>query len=129
MDPDLATPMVRIHNQDYYTFEITCLADGSLVIPFRWFQRLRHGSNAEFDMYGLGWKVHAEPSTQGYVVNKWDLIQFPVASLLIPFPRLVAQFSDDGMYDPRNIIGLNISFYKLSTFDIRFYCRSAKAAQ
>ncbi|KAJ3719382.1 hypothetical protein C8R42DRAFT_697165 [Lentinula raphanica] len=106
MDPDLATPMVRLGRQDYYTFEI-CQLDserGDLIVPFRWFQRRRLGAESELETWGIGWRAHVVPAAQGYIIHKWEHVQFPTTALLLSLPQLVERFQDDGFHDPRNII-------------------------
>ncbi|KAJ3967685.1 hypothetical protein EV361DRAFT_769198, partial [Lentinula raphanica] len=105
LDPKLATPMIRINNQDFYTYEITRLDNGELVIPHRWF--IHHQDpDSTGTLNGMGWKLKPDHRHHGYVVCEWDEIRFTSKSLLVPFPRLVEQYNEDGLYDPRQILGL-----------------------
>ncbi|KAJ3757100.1 hypothetical protein EV360DRAFT_46748 [Lentinula raphanica] len=103
LDPDLATPMVRFSNQDFYTLEITRLDSGELVIPYRWFTRVQ---NTQEVLYGVAWRVIPDHLNQGYIVCEWDQVQFPATSLLVSFPHLIEQHVEDGFYDPRCIVGI-----------------------
>ncbi|KAH9482828.1 hypothetical protein JR316_0004928 [Psilocybe cubensis] len=64
--PERTTPMIRLHNADYYIFEPTMLKDGSCVIPYRWYVKSGH-------MYACSWVMEKETSengTVGWVVRK-----------------------------------------------------------
>ncbi|KAG2053504.1 hypothetical protein BDR06DRAFT_982798 [Suillus hirtellus] len=39
LDLELLTPVVRLHNQDFFVFEPALLLSGQACIPFRWFTR------------------------------------------------------------------------------------------
>ncbi|KAJ3859245.1 hypothetical protein EV359DRAFT_86638 [Lentinula novae-zelandiae] len=102
LDPELATPMVRIGRQDFYTYEITQLDSGQLVVPHCWFTRSRNMGSE--DLYGMGWKVEIDHHGYGYVVSEWEQVEFSAKSLLVSFPRLVEQYEEDELYDPRHIL-------------------------
>ncbi|KAJ4488656.1 hypothetical protein C8R41DRAFT_896160 [Lentinula lateritia] len=110
LDPDLASPMVRIGDQDFYVYELTKLNDGTLVMPFRWFTRSRGPPGGpEQEFFGLAWSVEVYPSSNGggYVVHQYQTIQFPASQLLSSFPYLVETHDLDGIPDPCNILGGN----------------------
>ncbi|KAE9385484.1 hypothetical protein BT96DRAFT_949810 [Gymnopus androsaceus JB14] len=106
LDPDLATPMVRMGHQDYYVYEVTHLETGDLVIPHRWFTRRHKPGSEQQDLYCMAWKLDIDHGAQGYIVCKWDQVQVPVTSLLASLPHISESFELDGGYDPRKIIGV-----------------------
>lgn len=71
MDPHLLTPMHRMGRTDYYIFEIARLKDGSLCMPFRWFQK----NNI---MWFRAWKVtvYDNAGRRGWVIEKGDELSF-----------------------------------------------------
>ncbi|KAJ3966306.1 hypothetical protein EV361DRAFT_809262 [Lentinula raphanica] len=105
LHPDLATPMVRNGNQDFYTYEIAQLDNGELVLPYRWFTR-RSGPQSITEFHGMAWKLQLDHQNHGYVVRQWDQVQFPATSLLVSFPRLVEQYEEDRLYDPCCLLGV-----------------------
>ena len=105
LDPDLATPMVRMGHQDYYVYEVTRLNTGDLVIPHRWFTRRHKQGSEQQDLYCMAWKLDIDHGAQGYIVREWDQVQVPVTSLLASLPHISKSFELDGGYDPRKIIG------------------------
>ncbi|KAJ4477736.1 hypothetical protein C8J55DRAFT_430734, partial [Lentinula edodes] len=112
LDSDLASPMVRVGDQDFYVHELTKLNDGTLVMPFRWFTRsqgLPGGPEQEF--FGLAWSVEVYPTPDGggYVVHQHQTIQFPASRLLSSFPYLVETHDLDGIPNPCNILGTFIT--------------------
>lgn len=113
LDPELATPMVRIGIQDYYVHEVTRLDTGDLVIPHRWFTRRRTPGSEQQDLYCMAWKVQVDHGAWGYVVCEWDQVQVPATSLLASLPHIVKSFDLDGGYDPRKIIGMFMVDYTI----------------
>lgn len=106
LDPDLATPMVRLASQDYYVYEAARLNTGELVMPHRWFMRRRRPGSDQKDLYCMAWKLQSDDGARGYVVQEWDQVQFPVTSLLASLPYMAESFELDSGYDPRKIIGV-----------------------
>lgn len=109
LDPDLASPMVRLGGQDFYIHELAKLDDGTLIMPFRWFTRSQVApGDVDQDFYGLAWGVETLPTPSGgtYVVHQYQTIQFPTSRLLSSFPYLVESYDMDGIPDPRNILGV-----------------------
>ncbi|KAJ3877317.1 hypothetical protein F5051DRAFT_440725 [Lentinula edodes] len=112
LDPDLASPMVRLGGQDFYIHELAKLDDGTLIMPFRWFTRSQVApGDVDQDFYGLAWGVETLPTPSGgtYVVHQYQTIQFPTSRLLSSFPYLVESYDMDGIPDPRNILGVRMT--------------------
>ncbi len=107
LSPDIATPMVRVGERDYYVYEPTKLVDGQLVVPFRWYTRASGPSGVQ-QLYGEGWKLAAvrfSDGSRGYMVHEYEHVTFATTALSLSFPDLVRTFSADDLPDPRNIIG------------------------
>lgn len=106
--------MIRIGHQDYYIFEPAKLADGSVVIPFRWFTRKSgSGSLATQKYWAEVWRLEpiiTEEGCRGYVVNKFDTAEVPADSFLQSMPHLVQTYASDNLPDPRYIIGTLTSY-------------------
>ncbi|KAI9067152.1 hypothetical protein FKP32DRAFT_1684097 [Trametes sanguinea] len=110
LSPEIATPMVRVFELDFYVYEPAKLLDGRVVVPRRWYSRAK-GSDALGDseeIYGEGWVLHAVASQgqqRGYMVHEDETVTFSTSQLSLPFPLMVQTFKADGLPDPRNIIG------------------------
>ncbi|RDB18364.1 hypothetical protein Hypma_000365 [Hypsizygus marmoreus] len=106
MDPTLATPMIRVGNQDFYVFEPTKLRDGSVVVPERWFTRKYRGQDVFF---AKAWRTRSmvdEQGPKGYVVLEHDTVDVSMAELLLSMPHLAQTYVSDNVPDPRYIIGV-----------------------
>ncbi|KAL0575042.1 hypothetical protein V5O48_006915 [Marasmius crinis-equi] len=96
LDPELTTPMIRIHNQDFYLQEPLMLRDGRFAIPTRWF--IRNGQHVG--------KCHLmEQSGAGWVVDS-KLVDIESTKLSLALPSLVDTFRVMGKPDPRHVIGI-----------------------
>ncbi|KAI0357218.1 hypothetical protein OH77DRAFT_1495041 [Trametes cingulata] len=107
MSPDVATPMVRIGQQDFYVNEPSKLEDGRVVIPRRWFFKATH-PGVEPVLHGEGWLLHAvtfQGSRRGYVVHEQDVVAFPGSMLSLSLPLMIKTYESDRLPDPRAIIG------------------------
>ncbi|KAI1783686.1 hypothetical protein LXA43DRAFT_977008 [Ganoderma leucocontextum] len=112
LSPKLATPMVRVHGQDYYVYEPAKLAlPGSpTVVPFRWYTRAT-GPDGRQELYGEAWRLHPVTYTTGerwYIVHEHERIKFAAASLSLSFPYMVQSYVVDDLPDPRLIIGRRV---------------------
>lgn len=111
LSPELSTPMIRIWHQDFYVHEPTLLSgqEKTVVVPFRWFTRYSRQSKNQ-ELYGEGWRLarvasQSDTARDGYVVHLFERLTFPATALVSSFPRLVDNFSSEGIPDPRKIIG------------------------
>ncbi len=111
LDPDLATPMVRVKEQDFYVLEPTQLVDGRVCMPFRWFTR---GS----DTFAFAWMMVPSDDRTGWVIAKDCPVEIDVHELLTPYPKLCATYLYHGIPNPRNVIGemppSDTLYYRLS---------------
>jgi hypothetical protein len=71
MDPDLLTPMHRVNGVDYYIYEAARLKDGTMCMPFRWFQK-----NGR--MWCRAWRMVANVGneTSGWIIEQGDELTF-----------------------------------------------------
>ncbi|KAJ7607345.1 hypothetical protein FB45DRAFT_764359 [Roridomyces roridus] len=102
LDPDLATPMERFKNQDFYVYEPALLQNGSVCMPTRWFRR----GNVKL---ARAWKMtRGSPNNMnmGWIVQADQEIEITEAELLLSFPLLVTSFQSRNMPDPRIIRGV-----------------------
>ena len=108
LSPDIATPMVRVGNQDFYVYEPTKLVDGQVIVPFRWYTHATSPSGSQV-LYGEGWRLAEVTSRDGmrsYIVREYERVKFPTSSLSLAFPGMVRTFATDDLPDPRNILGM-----------------------
>ncbi|CDO68416.1 hypothetical protein BN946_scf184815.g63 [Trametes cinnabarina] len=106
LSPEIATPMVRVDQHDYYVHEPAKLLDGRLVVPYRWFTKAT--ASGEQVIHGEGRSLHAvtfQDRRRGYIVHEHDVVTFATSDLSLPFPLMVKTFQTDNLPDPRNIIG------------------------
>lgn len=125
LDPKLATPMIRVGRQDYYTFEPLLLASDyqraspseRAYMPVRWFTR---GQKT----LAQAWRLlpsTSESGERGWVVDGRRLCEIDSTQLLLSFPELVQGHTSHAMPDPRNIFGqcaLNI----ILVYSIHIHC-------
>ncbi|KAI0725492.1 hypothetical protein C8Q72DRAFT_932650, partial [Fomitopsis betulina] len=107
LSPQIATPMVRIGMQDYYTYAPAKLADGRIVMPIRWFTKV--GIDGRQTFHGEGWSmcpVVMEAGQRGYIVHEFDSIWFTAADLSLSFPTMVAMYAASNLPDPQTPLGL-----------------------
>ncbi|KAH9899608.1 hypothetical protein C8Q73DRAFT_680493 [Cubamyces lactineus] len=100
LDPDLATPMLRQGEQDFYVYEPARLQNGSVCMPVRWYQR-------EGQTFARVWAMEPTADRSGWIVRK-D-VEFDVCDkdFLVAFPdfvRSVSHYVDTP--DPRRIEGV-----------------------
>jgi hypothetical protein len=95
------SPMIRIRNIDYYIFEPTMLADGSVCLPTRWFTR--HGS-----YFGKALLMQKEMinQTKGWVVLEDREIEISQNELLKDFLQLSADTERYNLPHPSVIFGM-----------------------
>lgn len=99
LHPDLTTPMVRVHQQDFFIHEPAQLVDGRVCIPTRWFTR---GS----DTLAHAWTMlPTSDGSGGWIVAEDLPLVINVRQLLVAYPNLQETYRYHGIPDPRNIIG------------------------
>ncbi|CDO75864.1 hypothetical protein BN946_scf184833.g15 [Trametes cinnabarina] len=81
LDPDLATPMVRIHDQDFYVLEPAQLRDGRICMPVRFFTRGK-------DTMAYGWAMVPTADKSGWVIAQDSPIEGRTCDFLTSFPVL-----------------------------------------
>jgi hypothetical protein len=99
MPPDCLSPMIRLHDQDFFIFETTRLKDGRVVMPTRWFTRRVSPDNSP--MMGTAWSMEqrvAMDGKLGWVVLGYVETTFATTDLLWALPR----FSD--LHKPANLV-------------------------
>ena len=108
LSPDLATPMVRLRDEDYYVHEPAVLMDGRNVIPFRWYTRYSHHTRQQ-EFHGEGWVLHPvscdSTSERGFIVHEYEHVTFSASSLVASFPKMQSTFRSENKPDPTRIIG------------------------
>jgi hypothetical protein len=100
LDPELLTPVVRLHNQDFFVFEPTLLSSGQACIPFRWFTR---GGK----MYTKAWSLR--PVTRemdcGWVVEDFNSFEVSEDDLLVSFKNWDSSEATSGLPRAYSIYG------------------------
>ncbi|KAG2750187.1 hypothetical protein P692DRAFT_201906126 [Suillus brevipes Sb2] len=75
LDLELLTPVVRLHNQDFFVFEPALLSSGQACIPFRWFTRATSGLPRAYSIYGVEHELNGELQpwtlTNPFEGNRW----------------------------------------------------------
>ncbi|KAG1773421.1 hypothetical protein EDD22DRAFT_998993 [Suillus occidentalis] len=101
LDPELLTPVVRLHNQDFFVFEPTLLSSGQACIPFRWFTR---GGK----MYTKAWSLR--PVTRevdcGWVVEDFNSFEVSEDDLLVSFKNWDSSEATSGLPRAYSIYGV-----------------------
>ena len=81
-DPSLVTPMVVVNNAHFYVYKPTILADGHVVMPYRWF--LCGGS-----IFARAWPLRAvkvqHRNNMGWIVEEFKTVIVSQGELLFPF--------------------------------------------
>jgi hypothetical protein len=103
MDPTQLTPMIRLHNQDFYIFEPTLLSSGQVCIPIRWFH---HGE----PFFAKAWPLRAVVSDteSGWIVEEHTEIEVSQKDFLVSFKNWRISESASGLPPAHNIIGVFI---------------------
>jgi hypothetical protein len=99
LEPELTTPMVCAHNQDFYIFEPVMLEDQRVCMPIRWFTR---GSNT----IACVWAMESLDDGSGWVVQEHMEYEVDLSKFLLSFPHFVASHKHYRLSDPRIIIGI-----------------------
>lgn len=102
LDPNLAGPMVRVQNDDFYVYEPALLRDGRICMPYRWFTR---GAETYAKVWGMTCIGGPDMSGSGWVVLKYATAEVNVRDLLSPLPTLKHTAHFYGLPDPTRIIG------------------------
>ncbi|RDX50747.1 hypothetical protein OH76DRAFT_1463653 [Lentinus brumalis] len=79
LDPDLATPMVRIHEQDFYVLEPAQLRDGRVCMPVRFFTRGK-------DTFAYVWTMVPTHNGNGWVIAQDAPLEVKVYEFLTSLP-------------------------------------------
>ncbi|KAJ7641154.1 hypothetical protein FB45DRAFT_1124604 [Roridomyces roridus] len=102
LDPDLATPMIRIGAQDFFTLEPTVLRDGTICMPSRWFKR---GTDTWAEVWMMRqFNLNGVP---GWLVDNQTTYEIKSSDLLVSFPDFINTYVHRGVPDPRIIHGEN----------------------
>lgn len=82
-DPSLVTPMAVVNNTHFFVYEPTLLADGHVVIPYRWF--LRDGS-----ITAHAWPLRAveHGNDKGWLVEEFKTVIVSQGDLSMPLEVL-----------------------------------------
>lgn len=102
LDSDLTTPMIRVHQQDFYINEPALLSNGSVCMPTRWFKR---GEK----IFARVWNMREAYQTDlasGWLVEGDKQFEVCESDLLIAFPLLAAFHLSRNKPDPRIIKGM-----------------------
>lgn len=103
--PEETTPMVRIHEDDYYIYEPALLKDLSMCIPERWFTR-------DGTLFARAWKMETRviDGIEGWVVRKDIELQVSEHQLAKSFSSLDKEFARYQIPHPSCIHGKSLSF-------------------
>lgn len=99
IDEDLATPMIRQYDQDFYVLEPAALKTGNFCIPTRFFTRLGQG------LFAQAWRLESHHNSLGWIVHKDQIIIVAISELTASFPYLCASFTSRNIPNPCNILG------------------------
>jgi hypothetical protein len=98
IDPNHASPMVRIKNQDYYVYEPSLLADGRACMPIRWFRR---GNRT----LARAWLMHSTPQNQDWLVCEDNEVEVDASDFTLSLPEFAKVYPHYCMPDPHIIRG------------------------
>ncbi|KAH9935419.1 uncharacterized protein B0H18DRAFT_1114168 [Fomitopsis serialis] len=110
LSPRIASPMIRIGAQDFYTYEPAKLADGRVIMPIRWFTK--GGISGTQVFHGEVWMlcpVVTESGQRSYIVHEYKTIWFTAAELSLAFPTMIATFAASRLPDLQILIGEHLS--------------------
>ena len=101
MDPTQLTPMIQLHNQDFFVFEPTLLSDGQVCMPIRWFQHKEL-------FFAKAWPLRAVVNDTGcgWIVEGHREIEISQAELLVSFKNWRVSQSTCALPPAENIIGM-----------------------
>ncbi|KAG1806360.1 uncharacterized protein HD556DRAFT_1428515 [Suillus plorans] len=101
LDPELLTPVVRLHNQDFFVFEPALLLSGQACIPFQWF--ICGGK-----MCTKAWSL--QPVTReldcGWVVEDFHSFEVSEDDLLVSFRNWDSSEATSGLPRAYSIYGV-----------------------
>jgi hypothetical protein len=100
LDPELLTPVVRLHNQDFFVFEPVLLSGGQVCMPFRWFMRCGK-------MYAKVWSLRpvARELDCGWVVQEFHSFDVPEEDFLVSFKNWDSSEATSGLPRACHIYG------------------------
>ncbi|KAI0718618.1 hypothetical protein C8T65DRAFT_737260 [Cerioporus squamosus] len=99
LDPDLATPMLCIHDQDFYVLEPAQLHDSCICMPVRFFTRGK-------DTMAWGWMMVPTADKSGWVIAQHMSTEIRCHDVLTSFPVLWETYHHHDLPDPCIIIGV-----------------------
>ncbi|RDX40509.1 hypothetical protein OH76DRAFT_1506754, partial [Lentinus brumalis] len=112
LDPDLATPMVRIHEQDFYVLEPAQLRDGRVCMPVRFFTRGK-------DTFAYVWTMVPTHNGNGWVIAQDAPLEVKVYEFLTSLPVLRETYHRHNLPDPCNIVGMFVyATGRISPWDV-----------
>lgn len=100
-DPSLVTPMVVINNTHFFVYEPTVLANGHVVIPYRWF--LCGGSIA-----ARAWPLRAvkRGNDVGWIVEEFKTVIVSQGEFFVSFGSWGAGQLPRPLPSPKSIFGM-----------------------
>ena len=113
MDPTQLTPMIRLHNQDFFVFEPTLLSSGQVCMPTRWFQ-------CKGIFIAKAWPLRAVVNDTGcgWIVEGHKEIEISQAELLVSFKNWRISQSTSALSPAQNIMGVFYLTFFFSTLKI-----------
>ncbi|KAJ3738030.1 hypothetical protein EV360DRAFT_90923 [Lentinula raphanica] len=102
-DPDLLTPVHRIMNQDFYTFEPCLHQSGQMYMPIRWFSR------PDRNVYAKAWlmkTIKLADGQSGWAVETYSEVEISSVHLLLSFSELQRLHSSLDCIIRKNTLGL-----------------------
>ncbi|KAF7303282.1 hypothetical protein MKEN_01292300 [Mycena kentingensis (nom. inval.)] len=97
MDPDLATPMIRMGNEDFFVHEPAITTTG-VYMPTRWYTKVDR-------TYARAWRMVPAAHNTGWYVDvrrTWDI---PAENFTVSFKAFTSCYGERGYPDPRIIHG------------------------
>lgn len=104
MDKEHLTPMVRLHNQDFFIFEPALLASGRACMPTQWFTR-------NGDLYAKAWSLQpvSREFDSGWQVEEYDEFEVPETDFLVSFKNWEASGATSGLPRATQILGIKVT--------------------
>ncbi|KAG2126564.1 uncharacterized protein EDB93DRAFT_1243814 [Suillus bovinus] len=101
LDPELLTPVIRLHNQDFFIFEPALLSSSQACIPFRWFV-------CGGKMYTKAWSLWpvAHELDCGWVVEDFYSFEVSEDDLLVSFKNWDSSEATSGLPHAYSIYGV-----------------------
>ena len=103
-DPSLVTPMAMVNNTAFFVYEPIILANGSVVVPYRWFLR---GGTITARAWPLCAVKHSNNDT-GWIVEEFKMVIVSQSELSAPFGTWGASQLYHRLPGPECIFGMFI---------------------